>query len=62
MEQKGNKGKSKIISFRKSRGPEHFFPRNSTIPSDVTGSYTGTPITNGESLEDLRPEQDPDDL
>lgn len=38
---------------------------NASIPSDVLGSYSGTPareMQSGDSKEDLIPEQDADDL
>lgn len=64
MEQKGNKGKSRISTFRKKKGPEHFAPSASEIRSDVNGSYTGTPLAEAgyDDKDDLYPVQDADDL
>lgn len=55
--------KGRILRFRKSRTPLHFAPDNS-IPSDVFGSYTGTPVQQGNDTAppDLFPVQDADDL
>ena len=54
--------KSRILHFRRSVKPMHFAPE-SNIPSDVFGSYTGTPLQNNTSDNpDLFPVQDADDL
>lgn len=59
-----NKGKGRIISFRRKKGPEHFTAENLKSRSDVNGSYTGIPVTqeNYPDRDDLTPTQDADDL
>ena len=56
--------KKKIAIFQKNTGTRHFTPTSQKIPSDVLGSYTGTPINRGLSDTncDLFPVQDADDL
>lgn len=55
--------KGKFLRFGKKNQPLHFAPENS-IPSDVFGSYTGTPVQSGNigDTPDLFPVQDADDL
>ncbi len=59
-----NKGKSRIISFRRKKGPEHFTAENLKSRTDVNGSYTGVPVIQEKfpDSDDLTPVQDADDL
>ncbi len=59
-----NKGKTRIISFRRKKGPEHFTAENLKSRTDISGSYTGIPVTQEKlpDLEELIPTQDADDL
>ena len=63
MENKGKTGKGKIRVFTQKSKTAHFTPSQS-IPSDVLGSYTGTPVNSypDESFPDVYPIQDADDL
>ncbi len=60
---KKKKKQGKIASFKTPGTIKHFTPGN-RIPSDVLGSYTGTPLdTDGISDNpDYYPVQDADDL
>lgn len=64
MDKKKNLSKSKITSFGR-KGKTYRFPgASSAFPSDVLGSYTGTPL-NGYGFpgrENEYPVQDADDL
>lgn len=59
-----NKGKTKIISFKRKKGPDHFTAENLKSHTDVNGSYTGIPVTqdNYPDTQELTPTQDADDL